>query len=136
MGSSKLKGIGAGFRPPHYRWILEQRPKISWFEVISENFIGNGGRPRRILEELRSHYPVAAHGVSLSIASTDPLNESYLQSLKRLFAWLEPEIVSDHLCWSRHHGIQSHDSLHARVAGVLEGQGSSRPGSPRTPARP
>jgi uncharacterized protein (UPF0276 family) len=94
---------------------LNEAPAVSWFEAISENFIGirsgNGGRPIRILEKVRANYPVALHGVSLSIGSSDPLDGDYLKKLKALYARIEPSIVSDHLCWTGVDGENLHDLL-------------------------
>jgi hypothetical protein len=84
---------------------------MDWFEAISENYMDSGGRPLHILEEVRRRYPVALHGVSLSIGSTDPLDRQYLARLKALADRIEPAIVSDHLCWTGVEGEQLHDLL-------------------------
>ena len=84
---------------------------MDWFEALSENFMDSGGRPLRILEAIRRRYPVALHGVSLSIGSTDPLNPAYLARLKALADRIEPAIVSDHLCWTGVDGENLHDLL-------------------------
>ena len=102
--------FGLGFRPPHYSEIVEKRPKVGWFEIISENFLG-GGRPRNFVEKLRESYPVACHGVGLSIGSSDPLNLKYLEQLKALVDWCKPFLVTDHLCWTTHRGHNTHDLL-------------------------
>ena len=77
-------GLGVGLRSVHFSHILEHQPAVDWFEIISENFIDSGGRPRYVLEQIAERYPVVMHGVSLSIGSTDPLNFDYLAKLKRL----------------------------------------------------
>ncbi len=105
------KGCGLGLRHPHYPLILETRPKVDWFEAISENFMDSGGRPIRILEKVREYYPIAIHGTALSIGSVDPLNKQYLKRLKQLADRMDPFIVSDHLCWSGVEGEQLHDLL-------------------------
>lgn len=109
--AKRLSGFGLGYRPPHYNWISENRPKVDWFEIISENFMGGAPRPIKFLEKLRSDYPIATHGVSLSITSLDPVDKSYLKTLREFTSWLEPEIVSDHLCWTSLNGRNSHDLL-------------------------
>ncbi len=106
-----ILGCGAGLRSDHYSFILSEKPKISWFEAISENFMDSGGRPLEILTQVRQNYPVALHGVSLSIGSADPLNKIYLQRLKKLADRIEPFVVSDHLCWSGVEGESLHDLL-------------------------
>ncbi len=109
-------GVGLGLRPVHYDHVLSRRPAVSWFEVISENYMGlrggsSGGRPLEVLEKVRRDYPVMLHGVSLSIGSADALNQDYLKRLKRLIRIVEPAIVSDHLCWTGVGGRNLHDLL-------------------------
>jgi len=104
-------GRGLGLRREHYQHVVDNRPAVGWFEVISENFMGAGGNPRRVLEAVRRDYPVVLHGVSLSIGSTDPLDERYLAELDALAKAIEPAWISDHLCWGTAHGINAHDLL-------------------------
>lgn len=84
---------------------------VDWFEVLTENFLVDGGNPRRVLREVRAHFPVVLHGVSLSIGSTDPLDEDYLAGVAALCAEIEPALVSDHLCWTSVGGHNTHDLL-------------------------
>ena len=77
-------GFGVGLRRPHYAHILERRPPMDWFEVISENFMVAGGRPLEVLAAVRDRHPLVLHGVSLSIGTTDPLNRKYLADLRAL----------------------------------------------------
>ncbi|MCC6276431.1 MAG: DUF692 domain-containing protein [Oligoflexia bacterium] len=102
---------GLGLRSSHYQNVLEDKPDIGWFEVISENFMKSGGRPRRILEQIRQDYPIVLHGVSLGIGSIEPLNEKYLQDLEHLIERVQPMWVSDHLCWGRFNSHYAHDLL-------------------------
>lgn len=109
-------GVGLGLRPAHYDHVLSRRPAVSWFEAISENYMGlrggsTGGRPLEVLEKVRGLYPVMLHGVSLNIGSAGPLNQDYLKRLKRLIEIIEPAIVSDHLCWTGVGGRNLHDLL-------------------------
>ncbi len=104
-------GYGVGLRPPHYQWILDHKPPVGWFEIISENFLNVGGRPRHYLENIRASYPIVMHGVSLSIGATAELNWTYLRQLRELSEWLQPEWVSDHLCWTHLKGFYVHDLL-------------------------
>ena len=104
-------GRGVGLRREHYAHVVENRPAVDWFEAISENFMVAGGNPRRVLEAVRGDYPVVLHGVSLSIGSTDPLNEGYLDALDTLARQVAPAWISDHLCWGTAHGINAHDLL-------------------------
>ena len=104
-------GYGVGLRRPHYAEILATQPPLDWFEVISENFMVAGGRPREVLEGIRAHYPLVMHGVSLSLGSTDPLNYSYLRELAALARRIEPAWISDHLCWTGVGGRNLHDLM-------------------------
>jgi hypothetical protein len=104
-------GFGLGLRVEHYAEILANPPAIDWFEIISENFMVAGGKPRRHLDFVRERYPLAMHGVSLSIGGTDPLDKNYLRALKQLMRDVEPAWVSDHLCWTGVDGVNSHDLL-------------------------
>jgi len=104
-------GFGLGLRPQHYLEILNGDPPVDWFEAISENYMVRGGQPLAMLEKIRERYPIVLHGVSLSIASTTPLNETYLADLKALADRFDPAFVSDHLCWTGVHGVNLHDLL-------------------------
>ena len=106
-----LLGFGLGLRPDHYRTVLETRPPVDWFEIISENYLVPGGKPLYYLDRIRETYPMVMHGVSLSIGSSDPLSTEYLEGLKRLAERVEPEWVSDHLCWTGVDGRNLHDLL-------------------------
>jgi uncharacterized protein (UPF0276 family) len=102
-------GHGIGLRPPHYAEVLDTDPGVDWFEVISENFMVEGGNPRRVLRQVRERFPVVLHGVSLSLGSVDPLDGRYLDRLAALAAEVEPAWISDHLCWSSFGGHTGHD---------------------------
>lgn len=104
-------GLGLGLRGEHFNHILEHKPAVDWFEIISENFMDSGGRPRHVLDQIREHYPVVMHGVSMSIGSTDPLDFDYLKKLKQLSTEIHPVWISDHLCWTGVLNINSHDLL-------------------------
>ena len=104
-------GIGIGLRTVHFGEILASKPALDWFEVLSENFMDTGGRPLHVLERVVERYPVALHGVALSIGSTDPLDRGYLQKLKALAKRTRARWVSDHLCFTGVLGRNTHDLL-------------------------
>lgn len=105
-------GFGLGLRPEHYLEVAEEKPAgIDWFEAISEDFMAEGGRPLYFLKQIRKNYPVVIHGVSLSIGSSDPLNQDYLTSLKKLAERIEPIWISDHLCWTGVNKVNLHDLM-------------------------
>ena len=104
-------GFGLGLRTEHYNAILESKPKVDWFEALSENYMIPGGKPLDYLTKIRAEYPVVMHGVSLSIGSTTPFNKDYLRDLKKLADRIQPAWISDHLCWTGVHGQNIHDLL-------------------------
>jgi uncharacterized protein (UPF0276 family) len=104
-------GFGIGLRTGHYAAILEHGTRADWFEAISENFMVAGGRPLHVLERVRRDYPLALHGVSLSIGGPDPIASSYLGALRALVDRFAPAWVSDHLCWTGADAHQLHDLL-------------------------
>ena len=107
----RFAGFGLGMRTEHYDAYLSGTAPVDFVEIISENFMGEGGRPLHLLERARQNYPVAMHGVSMSIGSADGLRADYLARLKRLADRIEPLWVSDHLCWTGVDGFNSHDLL-------------------------
>jgi uncharacterized protein len=104
-------GFGLGLRTAHYEEILADRPRVDWFELLTENYLVPGGKPLHYLDRIRAEYPVVMHGVSLSIGSTDPLDFAYLEALKSLAERVEPHWISDHLCWTGVQGRNTHDLL-------------------------
>jgi uncharacterized protein len=104
-------GFGLGLRVDHYEAILAGEPRVDWFEALTENYLVPGGPPLHNLGRIRERFPIALHGVSLSIGSTAPLDFSYLSHVKALAARFEPEWISDHLCWTGVAGKNVHDLL-------------------------
>ena len=102
---------GIGLRTVHFGETLAGKPALDWFEVLSENFMDTGGRPLFVLDQVVERFPVALHGVSLSVGSTDPLDRGYLQKLKALAKRTRARWVSDHLCWTGVLGRNTHDLL-------------------------
>jgi hypothetical protein len=111
MISVPYLGHGIGLRTTHYLELAKEPPAVDWFEIISENFMAPGGNPRRVLRNVRERWPVVMHGVSLSIGSSDPLDERYLDQLAQLAREVEPSWISDHLCWTGVGGHNAHDLL-------------------------
>ncbi len=104
-------GFGLGLRSTHYASIVDGSPRIDWFEALSENYLVPGGRPLKWLDRIRERYPVVLHGVSMSIGSADPIDRDYLAQLKALARRVEPEWISDHLCWTGVDGGNLHDLM-------------------------
>jgi uncharacterized protein len=104
-------GVGIGLRIPHYRHILERKPVVDWFEIISENYMVDGGRPLTILDRILEQYRVVQHGVSMYFGSAEPLNREHLRRLKNLARRTRTPWLSDHLCWGSVDGRYTHDLL-------------------------
>lgn len=104
-------GFGLGLRRTHYEDFLESDVPVDFVEVISENYMIDGGRQLRILDQVREKHPVILHGVSMSIGSAGGLDSDHLAKLKRLERRVDPLWVSDHLCWTRTSAHNSHDLL-------------------------
>ncbi len=104
-------GIGIGLRAPHYHHILTRKPVCDWFEIISENFMIDGGRPLKILDSILEQYKVVQHGVSMYFGSAEKPNREHLRRLKELVKRTKTPWVSDHLCWGSVDGRYTHDLL-------------------------
>ena len=104
-------GIGIGLRVPHYDHILSNSPAVDWFEVISENYMVEGGRPLQVLDRVMEQYQVVLHGVGLYPGNADGLDRNHLKRLKELVRRTDSPWVSDHLCWGSVDGTFSHDLL-------------------------
>src|ERR1700683_677550 len=104
-------GVGIGLRIPHYRHIFERAPVVDWFEIISENFMVDGGRPLAVLDRILERYRVVQHGVSMYFGSAEPLNREHLRRLKTLVRRTKTPWLSDHLCWGSVDGRYTHDLL-------------------------
>jgi hypothetical protein len=128
-GQGPRLGAGVGLRVPHYRDFLESRPPVGWIEVHSENYFGDGGFDRHVLEHVRADYPVSLHGVGLGLGSAEGLDDRHLAKLKRLADATEPALVSEHLCWGAADGRHYNDLLplaYTREALALVGERVAR----------
>jgi uncharacterized protein (UPF0276 family) len=110
-GTKVELGVGVGLRVPHYAAILAERPSVDFFEVISENFMVEGGKPLYHLDRVLEHYRVVQHGVSLGIAGPEEPDRAYLSRLKQLVRRTKTPWVSDHFCWCGDGNAHLHDLL-------------------------
>ncbi|HKN28091.1 MAG TPA: DUF692 domain-containing protein [Roseiarcus sp.] len=111
LGAPSPPSVGVGFKAEDFDAILDSRPKLGFFEVHAENYMGAGGPPHRRLEAIRALYPLSLHGVGLSIGSPAPLDRAHLARLASVAERYQPAIVSEHLAWSTHEGAFFNDLL-------------------------
>jgi uncharacterized protein (UPF0276 family) len=104
-------GVGIGLRVPHYGHILRERPTVGWFEIISENYMVDGGRPLEVLDCICEQYQVVQHGVAMYFGNAGRLNREHLKKLKALVKRTGTKFLSDHLCWGSVDGTYTHDLL-------------------------
>lgn len=104
-------GFGLGLRKEHYNTIVDTSPDVDWFEILTENYLVDGGKPLYFLDQICEKYPVVMHGVSMSLGSADPLDMDYLQQVKDLAERTNARWVSDHMCFTGVDGINAHDLL-------------------------
>lgn len=106
-----LNTTGIGFRQPHAQNILEHRPEVAWFEALTDNYLTDGGLSRAQLFAAREHYPMALHGVGMSLGGATGVNRQHVQAVKHLSDQLQPLWISEHLCWSHNQHTFSHELL-------------------------
>jgi hypothetical protein len=94
--------VGAGFKPEHFQEIWHDQPRVDFFEVHAENYMGAGGAPHRMLTALGARYQLSVHGVGLSIGAAGGLDLDHLARLKAVVDRYQPALVSEHLAWSTH----------------------------------
>ena len=104
-----FRGFGLGLRPKHYQDFIAAPQPVDWLEIISENYMVQGGKPLHMLDQIRADYPIAIHGVSMSLGSVHELDRDYLARLKAFAHRIDPVWISDHLCWTGVHGLNLHD---------------------------
>ena len=104
-------GVGIGLRTAHYGHILERKPVVDWFEIISENYMVEAGRPLHVLDQILEQYRVVQHGVSMYFGNAARPNRDHLRKLKRLVKRTGTPWLSDHLCWGSVDGRYTHDLL-------------------------
>jgi uncharacterized protein len=124
--------LGLGLRLPHYADIFDRWPELGYFEVISENFMGEAWPPRHHLERLRERYPIVLHGVGLNLLGSAPLDSAYLDKLARLAEYVAAPFVTDHLCWTGSGGVNHHDLLPTPYVADLIGTAAERAAAVQT----
>ena len=104
--------VGVGLRSVHFPHLLGRpRVAVKWFEALTENYMDSEGRPLEVLIKIREDFPIALHGVSLSIGGVEGPRPGYLEKLKALAARVSPFLITDHLCFTGAHASNTHDLL-------------------------
>lgn len=103
--------LGVGLRPPMYPHVFGSAVEVDYYEIITENFLGEAPAPRRVLEQVRERAPIVLHGVSLNLLGHEPIDDAYLDAVCRLADRVDAPFVTDHLCWTGAHGTSHHDLL-------------------------
>jgi uncharacterized protein (UPF0276 family) len=104
-------GAGVGLRREFFEDLFASERPVDWLEIVSENFMGVGGRSRWALEQALERWTVIPHGVNLNIGGPDPLDVRYLDELRALVERVDAPFFSDHLCYSRLAGVYLHELL-------------------------
>lgn len=121
--------LGLGLRTPHYAHLFEHWPDVGYFEIISENFLGDAWPPRRHLDRVRERYPIVLHGVGLNLLGHAALDSAYLDKLCWLADYVDAPFVTDHLCWTGAQGLSHHDLLPTPYVSELIGVAAERAAS-------
>ncbi|MDK9808567.1 DUF692 family multinuclear iron-containing protein, partial [Vibrio sp. D406a] len=103
--------VGVGLRTPHLDYFSQNKPKLSWLEIHSENYFQPNAAERNQLQALREQYQISCHGIGLSLGSVERVNQKHLAQLKALIDSIDPILVSDHLSWSENGGHYFNDLL-------------------------
>ncbi len=104
-------GFGLGLRKEHYQDVIDTHPSVDWFEILTENYLVDGGKPLYFLNQIAEQYPLVMHGVSMNIGNTESLDKDYLIQVKQLKQSINAHWFSDHLCWTGTNGTNAHDLL-------------------------
>jgi len=109
-------GVGVGMRAKHYPQFLRgDVAPAEWVEVNAEKYLTDDDRNDdmhlQVLRFVRERMPVVLHGTSMSLGSATGFHRGYVEQLRALCDDIEPELVSDHLCWSGVDGKRLPDLL-------------------------
>lgn len=93
-------GAGLGLRRVLLDSLEDQIPENAGFmEVAPENWIDVGGAAGRKFSSIADQVPITAHGLSLNIGGSAPLDEVFLQQIKKFLDQYNISVYSDHLTY-------------------------------------
>ena len=95
-----LQDAGIGLRRPILNQIVQSPPEsIGFYEVAPENWINIGGKYGRQFKAMTERFDFVCHGLSLSLGSTDPLDEALVLNIKYFMAENGIKLYSEHLSY-------------------------------------
>lgn len=77
---------------------------VDFLELAPDNWIGVGGRLGDQLAQLSARFPITAHGLSLSLGSTEPLDMELLRRTREFNARFDVALYSEHLSYTSDDG--------------------------------
>ena len=96
---NQVKGAGLGLRRTFLNQIVENPPDVGFYEVAPENWITIGGKFGKQFRSMTERFDFICHGLSLSLGSTDPLDESFVLSVKQFMHEHQIKFYSEHLSY-------------------------------------
>lgn len=98
-------GSGVGFRPQFRAELFAHRDQVDFLEIIADHYLDASREKLDELALLKSHFPLVAHGLDLSIGSAEGLDMRYVEKMATLIERIDPPWWSDHLCFTRAGGV-------------------------------
>jgi len=102
---SKISGVGIGLKReliPQIQTAYAQQSiaNIDFVEIAPENWINTGGKAAKQLDWFVERYPIACHGLCLSLGGLAPLNEVFLQQVKTFLTQYHIPLYTEHLSYA------------------------------------
>jgi uncharacterized protein (UPF0276 family) len=95
-----VRGAGLGLRRSILPQLISDPPTdIGFYEVAPENWIPIGGKLGKQFRSMTERFDFVCHGLSLSLGSTDPLDEDFVYAVKQFLAEHQIKIYSEHLSY-------------------------------------
>ena len=96
-----LQGAGLGYRRDLADDFLNlsSNNAIQFMEVAPENWVKMGGAARYKFDQAAERYPLAVHGLSLSLGGQAPLDRELLKNTKALMTQYNSTFFSEHLSY-------------------------------------
>lgn len=99
MSIAVIAGAGIGVRRGLLSDLLQAGVAVDFMEVTPDNWINTAGKATKQLRKLSSRCTFLAHGLSLSLGGTDPLDTAFIAQLKTFLAEHQVQIYSEHLSY-------------------------------------